>query len=157
LVLDRSRQQKIMVVLGGIGTLSGLVLTADSLRGVASVRDVSLALLVLFTAPMFLFEGLIGTRFTQRGILHFTRFVEWPSIVSHGWRKTTAITLITRLRGRRFDPFDLRGLFWRRFEWEVPVGQRDTVESIVRRMLAPKATGTGGHMTELCSRSSRLS
>ncbi len=149
LVFARSRTHKIWVVLGGILAILGVAMTAGDLLGTPIVRDVLLGLLFLALGVELLCAGRIPVRATERGLLDFWRFVEWPSIASYRWRDGhdgVDSTLIMTLRNRRFFVNDIRPLLFRRVEWKVRMEQKEAVDSLVQGFVPAATAGPAPHL-----------
>jgi hypothetical protein len=117
-------------------------MTVEALLGTPNVPDVVFGLFILALGVEFLCMGMIPARATERGLLDFWHFVEWPLIASYHWRDGrdgVESALIMTLRNRRFYLNDLRPLLFRRIEWKVRREQKEVVDSLVQRFV-PAAT-----------------
>lgn len=82
-VFARSRTHKIWVVLGGILAISAVAMIVEPLPGTPNIPEIVFGLLVLTLGLELFWAGRIPARATERGLLDFWHFVEWPLMASY--------------------------------------------------------------------------
>ena len=116
------------LALAGVGFAVYLAATlpegaeAGLARVLAALPCLSLALLLGMAA-------FGGVRFTERGVFGPSSYVAWADVAAYHW-VGRALTLVPRRQLPFFAPMP----------WEVPADQKDAVEAVLARHVAPAGT-----------------